>query len=246
MRMQTLFGRRFVAILENLVLILILVLFALIAVQVVLERTSSSGLSVWQHEFFAWTDLAICSVFLFEFALKLALAPNRMTYFARHFLIDVVASLPFGFVFHQIALGQLRNVGVGTGPPSGPFRPLIRIGRIALRFVRVALPILRLARVPLILLRLSDRLVRRMAGLLNRNIVLFEPLQTQKAESSDRHRLLTLRSELEHARGTIEARLDRDQRRQLAERIVRRPGRPDRRPCRPPTIDEDGRRQPWS
>ena len=124
LRMQTLFGRRFVAILENTVLVLILVLFVLIAAQVVLERTSPSGLSVWQHEFFAWTDLAICSVFLFEFALKLALAPNRMTYFARHFVIDLVASLPFGFVFHQIALEQLENAAVGTGPPSGPLRPL--------------------------------------------------------------------------------------------------------------------------
>ena len=220
LRMQTLFGRRFVAILENLVLILIVVLCALITAQVVLEHTSSSGLSTWQHQFFAWTDLAICSVFLFEFALKLVLAPNRITYFARHFLIDLVASLPFGFLFHQIALGHLQNVGLGTGPASGPYRPLLRVGRILLRFGRVALPILRLVRVPLILLRLSDRLVRRMAGLLNRNIVLFEPLQTQKAESSDRHRLLTLRSELEHARAMVESRLDRDQRRQLAERVI--------------------------
>ncbi len=72
LRMQTLFGRRFVAILENTVLVLILVLFSLITAQVVLERTSSSGLSIWQHQFFAWTDLGICSVFLFEFVLKLA------------------------------------------------------------------------------------------------------------------------------------------------------------------------------
>jgi hypothetical protein len=220
LRMQTLFGHRFVAILENTVLVLILVLFVLIATQVVLEQASPSGLSVREHEFFAWTDLAICSVFLFEFALKLALAPNRMTYFARHFVIDLLASLPFGFVFHQIALAQLENAVVGTVPPSGPFRRLLRVGRVFLRFVRLALPILRLVRVPLILLRLSDRLVRRMAGLLNRNIVLFEPLQTQKSESSDRHHLVTLRSELEHARTAIEARLDRDQRRQLAERVI--------------------------
>ena len=220
LRMQTLFGRRFVAILENTVLVLILVLFALIGLEVVLERTAPRGLSVWQHEFFAWTDLAICSVFLFEFALKLALAPNRMTYFGRHFLIDLVASLPFGFIFHQIALEQLENAAVATGPAAGPFRALARVGRVSLRFIRVALPILRLVRVPLILLRLSDRLVRRMGGLLNRNIILFEPLQTQESESSDRHRLVTLRSELEHARGAIEARLDRDQRRQLAARVI--------------------------
>ena len=219
LRMQTLLGHRFVAILENAVLILILVLFVLIATQVVLERASPAGLSVREHEFFAWTDLAICSVFLFEFALKLVLAPNRMTYFVRHFLIDLVASLPFGFIFHQIALAQLDNAAVVTGPP-GPLGRLVRVGRVSLRFIRVVLPILRLARVPLILLRLSDRLVRRMAGLLNRNIVLFEPLQTQKAESSERHRLVTVRSELEHARTAIEARLDRDQRRQLAERVI--------------------------
>ena len=128
LRMQSLFGRRFVAILENTVLVLILVLFGLIAAQVVLERTSPSGLSVRQHEFFAWADLAICSVFLFEFALKLALAPNRMTYFARHFLIDLVASLPFGFVFHQIALDQLENAAAGAGPHRGRSGLLIRSG----------------------------------------------------------------------------------------------------------------------
>jgi hypothetical protein len=220
LRMQTLFGPRFVTVLENTVLALILVLFALIAAQVVLERTSPSGLSARQHDFFAWTDLAVCSVFLFEFTLKLALAPNRMTYFARHFVIDLVASLPFGFVFHSMALQQLENAAIGTGAASGPFRPLIRVMRVSLRFVRVAGPILRLALIPLILLRLADRLVRRMAGLLNRNIVLFEPMQAQKAESSDRHRLVTLRSELEHARTAIEVRLDRDQRRQFAERIL--------------------------
>ena len=199
LRMQSLFGRQFVAVLENTVLVLILILFALIASQVVLEQTTATGLSIRQHEFFAWADLAICSVFLFEFALKLALAPNRLSYFTRHFVIDLVASLPFGFIFNQIAIAQLENAVAGAGPPSGPFRPFLRMGRIAIRFLRVALPILRLVRIPLILLRLSDRLVRRMAGLLNRNIVLFEPSQTQKAESSDRHRLVTLRSELEKA-----------------------------------------------
>ena len=220
LRMERLFGRRFVAILENSVLFLILVLFVLIAAQVVLEQTSAAGLSIRQHEFFAWADLTICSVFLFEFALKLALAPNRLSYFGRHFVIDLVASLPFGFVFNQIAIAQLENAVAGASSPTGPFRPFLRIGRVAIRFLRVALPILRLLRIPLILLRLSDRLVRRMAGLLNRNIVLFEPSQTQKAESSDRHRLVTLRSELEHARIAVEARLDREQRRQLAERIL--------------------------
>ena len=43
LRMEALFGRRFVAILENTVLVLILVLFGLIAAEVVLERASPDG-----------------------------------------------------------------------------------------------------------------------------------------------------------------------------------------------------------
>jgi hypothetical protein len=219
LRMERLFGRGFVVILENTVLALILVLFGLIAAETLLERASPSGLSNGQHRFFAWADLAVCSVFLFEFVLKLVLAPNRMSYFFRHFLIDLVPSLPVGFLTHQIALEQLESA-LGRGTESGPFRRVVQLSRVGLRLIRVALPVLRLARVALILLRLSDRLVRRMAKLLNRNIVLFEPFQAQRPESSDRHRLVTLRSELEQARTAIEARLDRDQARQLARRVL--------------------------
>ncbi len=70
------------------------------------------------------------------------------------------------------------------------------------------------------LLRLLDRLVRRMGKLLNRNIVLFEPLHAQKPESSERHRLIALRSELEAARASAVARLDREQARRFSERVL--------------------------
>ncbi len=210
LRMEATFGRRFVDILENTVLALIFVLFILIAAQVVLERTTATGLSIAQHEFFAWTDLAICSVFLFEFAIKLVLAPNRLIYFARHFVIDFVASLPFGFVFHQIALEQLESAVAAPSAAVGPFREFVRIARVSLRFIRVAVPILRLLRIPLMLLRLSDRLVRRMAGLLNRNIVLFEPLQNQKdrieRSASPGHVAKRARSCAEHGRDPARSR----------------------------------------
>jgi hypothetical protein len=219
LRMEWLFGRRFAAILDNTVLVLILVLVGLIAAEVLLERTAGAGLSIRQHEFFAWADLAVCSVFLFEFGLKMILAPNRMSYFLRHCLIDLVPSLPVGFLAHQIELDRLQSA-VARGSETSPFRRAIQFSRMGLRLLRVALPVARLARVGLVLLRLSDRVVRRMAKVLNRNIILFEPLQTQKAESADRHRLVTLRSELEHARTAIEARLDRDQTRVLASRVL--------------------------
>jgi len=220
-RMESLFGQRFVDFLENAILILILALFALIAAEAVLRRLSPGGLSVGEHLLFAWADLAICSVFLFEFALKLSLAPNRFSYFMRHLLIDFVASLPFGFVAHQIDLDQMESV-LGGGSRLAILPRLAQFGRLArvMRLVRVSLPIFRVARLGLILLRLSDRLVRRMASVLNRNIVFFEPLQAPKPESSDRHRLRSVRSELEHARGTIAAQLDRTGQRQLAERIL--------------------------
>jgi hypothetical protein len=222
LRMEKLFGRRFVAILENAVIVLILVLFGLIAAEAVLERTSERGLSAAQHVFFAWADLAVCSVFLFEFTVKLALAPHRTRYLLRHLLIDLLASLPFGFIAHQIELERMGDVlgpSGGLGPESwGPAR-IARVAR-SFRFLRVILPIVRLGRVGLVLLRLLDRLVRRMGKLLNRNIVLFEPLHAQKPESSDRHRLIALRSELEHARSSAAAHLDREQARRLSERVL--------------------------
>jgi hypothetical protein len=219
LRMDSLFGRRLVALLENSVLVLIFVLVGLIAAEAMLERSSPSGLSAGQHEFFAWADLAVCSVFLFEFAVKLTLAPHRLKYFLRHVLVDLVPSVPFGFFAHMIELDQLGEA-IQSGSWSSPLFRFFRLGRVALRFIRVAMPVARLARVGLILLRLSDRLVHRLAGLLNRNILLFEPAHTQKAESSDRHRLVSLRGELEQARTAIESRLDREQRRLLAERIL--------------------------
>ncbi len=160
-------------------------------------------------------------MFLFEFTLKLALAPHRGSYFLRHMLIDLLASLPFGFVAHLIELERMGDLAARTAG-SGAFWHPARIARVAgaFRFLRVALPIVRLARVGLILLRLSDRLVRRMGRLLNRNIVLFEPLQAHKAESSERHRYVAVRSEVEHARASALARLDREQAARLWERVL--------------------------
>jgi hypothetical protein len=221
LRMEALLGRRGAALLENTVLVLILALVALIATEAVLEYTRPGGLSESQHLFFAWADLAVCSVFLFEFALKMILAPRRLSYFVRHLAIDFLASLPFGFVAHSLALAQLETAVTAGAAPSF-FQRLVQLGSMArvLRFVRVILPAARLARVGLVLLRLSDRMMRRMAGLFNRNIILFEPLRTYKPESSDRHRLRAMRGEIAHLRSVIEARLDREQRRQLAARVL--------------------------
>src|SRR5207302_256685 len=84
-------------------------------------------------------------VFLLEFGLKLALAPERRTYFLRHWLIDLVASLPFGFVAHQIALAELAAPAMAGAEP-GALELVAGVGRMAqiLRFARLLLPIARL------------------------------------------------------------------------------------------------------
>jgi hypothetical protein len=217
LRLTSLLGRRIVAFLENAVLVLIPVLIGLIATEYLIER--SHPLSAAQHRFFAWADLAICSVFLLDLGLRLCLAPDRLRYLLHHLVVDLIPSLPFGFVSHEIALAEMGTTAAGQ---EGTLEVVAEFGRMAqvLRFARLVLPIARLTRIGLIVLRLSDRLVRRLAPLLNRNIILFEPSAAQKPESSDRHRLLAIRGELEHARSTLEGRLDRQQSRALAARVL--------------------------
>ena len=55
-------------------------------------------------------------------------ARARLTYFLRHLLIDLVPSLPFGFVAHQIDLAEIGDARRGGGRPGamewpGGYRP---------------------------------------------------------------------------------------------------------------------------
>ena len=162
------------AILENTVLGLIPILIALIIAESFIEK--AGRLSAAQHGSSPgpiWRS-ARCSCS--NSRSSCCLAPHRTSYFLHHLLIDLLASLPFGFVAHQIELDRMgdrprrRARGRCGGRPD-------RAGWRGLRFMRVVLPVVRLARVGLILLRLADRLVHRMGRLLNRNIVLFEPCE---------------------------------------------------------------------
>ncbi len=123
LRMQTLFGRRFVAILENTVLVLILVLFVLIAAQVVLERASPSGLSV-----------RAARVLRLDGPGHLLGVPLRVRSQAgaRSQQDDLfrppLRDRPGGLAPVWLCLSSdcprnnSRMPRVGTGPPSGPFR----------------------------------------------------------------------------------------------------------------------------
>jgi len=218
-RMETLLGARFASGLEHTVMALIVILSGLIITQLVFE--SIRPLTPLQKAIFAWSDLVICSVFLFEFFLKLSLAPRKLSYFLRHFVIDLVVSIPFGFLIYQ-ADQLLALEGTGHSRIALFLAGLLRYGRFAqlLRYIRVAMPAVRLLRVALFALRLSDRLVRRLAGLLNRNIILFEPTQAQRPESRFHYRLTALRAELDHANTVLEAKLDPRQRKVLGARLT--------------------------
>ncbi|MDR3620547.1 MAG: hypothetical protein P4L85_14445 [Paludisphaera borealis] len=216
MRLQNLLGRRGVKILENVILSLIFVLTGLIISETLLDR--AGRLSEADRAWFAWVDLAVCSILLAEFALKMTFAPRKALYFQRHFLIDFLASLPFGFLSHQLDAMQIER---HVSRAAETLRVLRSIRLVqSIRYLRVMMPVVRLARIGLFVLRLSDRLVRKNAGLLNRNIVLFEPYHEQHPESSGRHRIATFRNELENAEALVLSWLDRGQADLLAARAL--------------------------
>lgn len=215
LRLRNLLGRRGEAILDNVVLVLVTILAGLILTETFLEHTGR--LNPGDQMLLAWADLVICSGLLAEFGLRLALAPDRGIYFLRHFAIDLLACLPFGFLAYALD----PRLSAGEEETLWLLRYL-RFARLfeLLLYLRVAMPVIRLTRVGLFALRVSDRLVRKNAGLLNRNIVLFEPHHAYRPESSDRHRLALFRRELQAAAEAVGPRLDHDQRNTLAARML--------------------------
>jgi len=199
-RMEGIFGRRAVAALEALILLLIIAVTAMIATESALERAGRLSESTAQT--LAWVDLAICSVFLAEFALRWSLVQGKWLYLRRHFLVDVLASFPFAFFAHGLTW-MLRAEDV----------QLLRLARFArisqmARYIRLAQPAIRLARLAAFTLRFSDRLVRRNAGLLNRRVIFFEAHGAHDPESRHRHLLVGLRRRFEERAAEIWRGLD--------------------------------------
>ena len=165
-RMERLLGRAQVALLENTVLILIVVVIAQLLYEL-LGDPSPQTLRTLDR-----VDAIICLVFLGEFGLRLSLASERWLYLRAHFLTDLLPSIPFGFL-----VGQLQALDVVRGGR------LMRLGRLPhlMRYVRVARPLVRLTRVIGFLVQGVDRAVRSHAGLLNRNVVAFAPPEGRRA-----------------------------------------------------------------
>ncbi|MCB9641299.1 MAG: ion transporter, partial [Myxococcales bacterium] len=160
-RLEHTFGASFVSKAENLTLSLIFVVLVLLVIEWKVKLTP--GL----HTALMWVDTAICGWFLAEFFTKMALAHRRLLYFGRHFLIDFLPSLPFGFFFWlwqpTAQIGHLSAARTAR---------LLRAQRLA-RYIRFLRPIVRIFRLSTFLVRALDRLLRKFEPVFNRNVILF-------------------------------------------------------------------------
>ena len=160
-RLEHHFGARLVAASERLILVLICLVLALMGLEWAFDWSPATVLT------FHVIDTVACVFFLTEFAIKFSLVEGRGFWFRRHWLIDLIPSIPIGLLTF------------GLGAPAGG--DAIRFGRAArfwrlprlVRYVRLMRPGLRLLRAIGLLARGIDRLVPRYAALLNRNIVLY-------------------------------------------------------------------------
>ncbi len=141
------FGQRAVGWFDTLIVVLIFVVLGLLIVEMTVDMEPAT--LFWLHV----ADAACCAVFLWEFFYKLAHVPGKLRWFLRHFLIDLVPSIPLGLIFTTQLAGGARGMRAVR---------LIRFARFARYF-----------RVLAFLTRGIDRLARQYGRLFNRNVILY-------------------------------------------------------------------------
>nr|MDJ0521073.1 hypothetical protein [Planctomycetota bacterium] len=181
-RVEARFGRRFVFHVDRLIVWLIFFVLAALLVETVFD------LSVEIRVALMIADAVACLVFLTEFFVKLSMVRGRATWFARHFIIDFLPSIPFGLL--MLATGMLTVADL-RGDKSRSLR-VIRLMRV-FRLTRIF-------RAFTFLARGFDRLARRYGHLLNHNIVLYPNRQeralAEREKESLANRVWRLRSRL--------------------------------------------------
>jgi hypothetical protein len=183
-RQKALFGPRLFRWWEaiQLVLVLLIVLLLLIETLVLRLRVADPRAYPGLFRFFAFADLVICSVFLFDFALRLTLVEGRWRYFRRHLIVDFLAAIPFGYI------AWAASSGAAGAAESLEIIRLLRLFRL-----QALQPILRILRLALFAARFADGLVNRYAKVFNRNIILWELTPTRNSDQRTADKLSFLR-----------------------------------------------------
>jgi len=155
------FGARNVERFDRALLLVLAVVLAMLAAEFLFTLPHGVVLA------FTAVDTLACLVFLWEFGYKLAVVEGKALWFARHFLVDLLPSIPFGLLLlpHQV--------------------DAVRAGRAA-RFLRLP-RLARYLRAFTFLTRGLDRLARQHGALLDRNIILFPSREERERSRSPRH-----------------------------------------------------------
>ena len=181
-RLEDRFGKQRVRRFDKLIVWLIFLVLAILAVEVICSDVVGvdedgndiiqSSLSDEVHIGLAVVDTLACFIFLLEFFVKLKMVDGRGSWFMRHFLIDLVPSVPVGLIAVLVHV-----LHAGEALKAAELARVLRAWRLA-RIVRLT----RYARAIGFLARGFDRLGRRYSHLLNHNIVLF-PTRAERREA---------------------------------------------------------------
>ena len=215
-RMERLFGHRAVSGLERLILLLLVLSMVMLAVEGTLidyEQEYWEGSHAVEATC-AWLDLGICFVFLSEFSLKWFLAEPRRLYFKRNWITGLVPAIPIGFIFYAVNPDRVHAAEAGELFVLLRGLRYLRLPQMA-RWLRFARPLVRAGRLIAFVLQASDRLVRRVAPLLNRNLVLFDRAAIKIRQPAYRTALASLRERFQYRATEVATRLPHSDRRQL-------------------------------
>jgi len=211
-KMERLFGRAAVSMLERSILLLLLLFVGMLTVEWLYEENLWPG-----HqrviEVCAWLDLGICLVFLLEFTLKIGLARQRWLFLRRNWITMLVPSIPFGFIVNVANHPDMAET-VELFVLLRGLRFVLRFPQMA-RWLRLARPVIRGLRLVAFVMQASDRLVRRIGPLLNRNLVLFERAAINVEQPPYRTALASLRERFRYRASEVVAGLPQPARQEL-------------------------------
>lgn len=163
LRIERTLGARTVRWFENFLLVCIAAFLALVYVEWHLPEGSPQIRTV--HA----VDVILCAFFQIDFFLRWAFARWGGWFFWRHFFLESLPALPYGLIFHH--LSRVWEVAAVEEARAVIVVRLLRSRGVLLFLARAA----RVFRVVLFCVRGADRAVERLRGVLDRDIVLFEP-----------------------------------------------------------------------